>query len=82
MYLVFCFVVIMLMIVGIFMAIAKLRKVKRYKVPKVWTELSAPRRWGVFFSRVTVIIALLLAADTLTFQLHPGTRGKRCSGKM
>lgn len=81
-YLVFCFVVIMLMIVGIFMAIAKLRKVKRYKVPKVWTELSAPRRWGVFFSRVTVIIALLLAADTFTFQFLPRTLVKLFSGNM
>ncbi len=70
-YLIYCFVVIMLMIVGIFMAIAKLRKIKRYKVPKVWTELSAGRRWGVFFSRFTVIIALLLAADTFTFQFIP-----------
>lgn len=67
-YLVFLFIVIMLMIVGIFMAIAKLRKIKRYKVPKVWTELSAGRRWGVFLSRFTVIIALLLAVDTFTFQ--------------
>lgn len=70
-YLIYYFVVIMLMIVGILMAIAKLRKIKRYKVPKVWTELSAGRRWGVFFSRFTVIIALLLAADTFTFQFIP-----------
>ena len=79
-YLIFCFVVIMLMIVGIFMAIAKLRKIKRYKVPKVWTELSTPQRWGVFFSRVTVIIALLLAADTFTFQFISRTVFKLISG--
>ncbi|MGN1339462.1 MAG: lysostaphin resistance A-like protein [Oscillospiraceae bacterium] len=72
-YLIFLFVVIMLMIVGIFMAIAKLRKLKRYKVPTVWTELSAPKRWGIFLSRVTTIIALLLAADTFTLQLIPRT---------
>ena len=66
-YLVYCFCVIMLMIVGVLMAIAKLRKIKRYKVPKMW-DVPASRRWGVFFSRATVIIALVLAADTFTFQ--------------
>ncbi len=81
-YLVFCFVVIMLMIVGIFMVIAKLRKIKKYKVPKVWTELSAGRRWGVFFSRFTVIIALVLAADTFSFQFVPRTLYKLLSGAL
>ena len=66
-YLIFWFAVIMLMIVGVLMAIAKLRKIKRYKVPKMW-DVPAPKRWGVFFSRATVIIALVLAADTFTFQ--------------
>lgn len=66
-YLIFCFAVIMLMIIGVFMAIAKLRKIKRYKVPKMW-DVPASRRWGVFFSRATVIVALVLAADTFTFQ--------------
>lgn len=66
-YLVFCFVVIMLMIIGVFMAIAKLRKIKRYKVPKMW-DMPIGKRWGVFFSRATVIIALVLAADTMSFQ--------------
>ena len=66
-YLIFSFFVIMLMIVGIFMAIAKLRKIKRYRVPKTW-DAPASKRWGVLLSRATVIIALVLAADTFTFQ--------------
>ncbi len=66
-YLIFCFVVIMLMIVGVLMAISKLRKIKRYKVPKMW-DVPISKRWGVFFSRATVIIGLVLAADTFTFQ--------------
>ena len=69
-YLVFCFIMIMLMIIGVFMAIAKLRKIKKYRVPKMW-EISAGRRWGIFLSRFTVIIALVLAADTFTFQYIP-----------
>ncbi len=69
-YLIFCFVVIMLMIAGVLMAIAKLRKIRRYKVPKMW-NVSAGKRWGVFLSRFTVIIALVLAADTFTLQIIP-----------
>ncbi len=71
-YLVFCFIVIMLMIVGVLMAIFKLRKIKRYKVPKMW-DMPAGRRWGAFLSRFTVIIALVLAADTFTYGFITGT---------
>lgn len=46
-YLIFCFFVIMLMIIGVLMAIVKLRKIKRYKVPKMW-DVPASKRWGVF----------------------------------
>ena len=66
-YLVFCFCMIMLMIIGVLMAIMKLRRIKRYKVPKMW-EYPTAKRWGIFLSRFTVIIALMLAADTFTFQ--------------
>lgn len=72
-FLVYQFLVIMLMLVGITMAIFKLRKIRRYKVPKMWTELSTGKRWGIFFSRVTVIVMLLLAADTFTIQFIPVT---------
>ena len=69
-YLIYMFAVIMLLIVGVFMAIWKLRKIKKYRVEKVW-EVSASKRWGIFLSRATVIIMLVLAADTLTFRFIP-----------
>lgn len=72
-YIVWMALVMVLMAVGIIMLIYKLVKVKRYRVPKVQTELSSPRRWGIFFSRVTVIVMLLLAADSFTYQLIPNT---------
>ena len=72
-YMVWMGFVLLLMAVGIIMFIYKLIKVKRYRVPKVQTELSASRRWGIFFSRVTVIIMLILAADSFTYQLLPNT---------
>ncbi len=78
-YFIYMFVVIMLLIVGILMAIWKLRKVKKYRVEKVW-EISSAKRWGIFLSRVTVIIMLVLAADTLTFRFIPNALYKLISG--
>lgn len=65
-YLIWNVIVMLLMVVGIIMLIVKLVKIKRYKVPKMQTELSAGTRWGIFLSRPTVIISLLLAVDTMT----------------
>lgn len=70
-YLVYLAAVVLLMVVGLIMAAFKLAKIKKYRVPKMWTELTAAQRWGVFLSRATVIIMLVLAADTLTFRLIP-----------
>ena len=69
-YLLYMFAVVMLLIVGVFMAIWKVRKIKKYRVPKVW-EVSTAKRWGIFLSRVTVIIMLVMALDTLTFRFIP-----------
>lgn len=69
-FLVYMFIIIMLLIVGILMAIWKLRKIRRYKVEKVW-EVPAKLRWRILLTRVTVMIMLLLAADTLTFRFIP-----------
>ena len=56
--------VLILLLVGVIMAIFKLVKIKRYKVPKVQTEISASQRWGIFLSRATVIVTLALAVLT------------------
>lgn len=65
--------VLLLMAVGIIMMIYKLIKIKKYRVPKVQTEISASTRWGIFFSRVSVIIMLILAADVFTLNIIPNT---------
>ena len=72
-YIVWMGLVLLLMAVGIIMLIYKLIKIKKYRVPKVQTELSSSRRWGIFLSRATVIVMLLLAADSFTYQLIPNT---------
>lgn len=65
-FLVWLLLVIGLALVGFVMAIVKLVHIKRYSVPKMQTELSAPSRWGIFISRPTVVIMLLMALDTMT----------------
>ncbi len=79
--LVYMFLVIMLMIVGVIMAIFKLKKIRRYRVEKMW-EVSTASRWGIFLSRITVIIMLVLAVDTLTFRYIPNTIYKLITGTL
>ena len=81
-YMVFMFFVVILLLVGLIMAVVKLRKIRRYSVEKVWGEVSATRRWGIFFSRFTVIIMVILAADTLTFRFIPTFVYKMISGEL
>ncbi len=57
--------------VGLIMAIFKLVKIKKYKVPVVQTELSAGKRWTIFFTSATVLIGLVLAADCFTVRFIP-----------
>lgn len=66
-FLVWISLVLLFALVGFVMAIVKLAHIRRYRVPQVQTELSAGKRWGVFLSRPTVIIMLLMAFDTMTF---------------
>lgn len=54
-------VIALLLAVGIVMMIYKFVKIKKYKVPKMQTEISAKRRWGIFFTRAAVIVGLVLA---------------------
>ena len=58
--------VLALAFIGFVMAVVKLVHIGRYRVPKMQTELSAKRRWGIFLSRPTVLIMLLMALDTMT----------------
>ncbi len=61
-YFVWLIAVALLLVVGIIMMIYKLIKIKRYKVPKVQTEIPTGKRWAIFFTSATVIIGIILAA--------------------
>lgn len=60
-YLVWLVLIMLLLVFGLVMAIIKLVKIKKYRVPKVQTELSAGRRWAVLLTRATMIIAIIMA---------------------
>lgn len=66
-YLAWTVAVLLFALAGFIMAIVKLVHFRRYRVEKTQTELSTGTRWGVFLSRPTVIIMLLMAFDTMTF---------------
>lgn len=65
-FIVWTVLVLSLALIGFIMALVKIIHIGRYRVPKVQTELSSRRRWGLFMSRLTVIVMLLLALDTMT----------------
>lgn len=70
-YIVIVCVMLLTAAVGLVMACFKLAKIKKYKVPVVQEELSAKKRWAIFFTAVTVIIGLVLAADCFTVRFIP-----------
>ncbi len=64
-------IMLLMVAVGFIMACFKFAKIKKYTVPVVQTELSAKKRWAMFFSSFTVIIGLCLAADSFTVRFIP-----------
>lgn len=71
MYIVWMALIVLLLAVGIIMAIFKFVKIKKYRVPKMQTEISTGKRWGIFLSRISVVIMLILAVDTFATQEIP-----------
>ncbi len=64
MYIAWMALMMILLAVGVIMAIYKLVKIKRYKVPKVQTELSAPRRWAILCANPAFIGGVVLVVLT------------------
>ncbi|MDR0196972.1 MAG: CPBP family intramembrane metalloprotease [Oscillospiraceae bacterium] len=52
-----------LLICGIALAFKKLSRLRIYKMPNAWTDITGKRKTVVFFTRFSVIITLALAAD-------------------
>lgn len=58
--------IMILAFVGVGMMIAKLSKAKRYRTPPIFKEISLRRKFGIFFSRITVILGIVFAVDIFT----------------
>ena len=65
-FIVWLMLVLTLALVGFIMSLFKIFPFSRYRVPKMQTEMSSKRRWGIFLSRPSVVIMLLIAIDTMT----------------
>ena len=59
--------IIIFAIIGAATFFAKLSKAKRYRTPSIFPEISLGRKIGIFFSRVTVILGIILALDIFTY---------------
>lgn len=76
------FVIFMLLmaIVGVILAVIKIKNIRKYKIKKQFTEISGAKKAGIFFSRVTVIAALILTVDCFAGSVIANTIYKLFSG--
>lgn len=63
-YALFMITALVLILVGIVCAVLKIKQIRKYKVPKVWGEVSNGKKISVLFLTVPSIIAVLLIIDT------------------
>ncbi len=63
-YALFMITALVLILVGIVCAVLKIKQIRKYKVPKVWGEVSNGKKVSVLFLTVPSIIAVLLIVDT------------------
>lgn len=55
---------LLLMVIGVIHAVMKIKQIKRYKVPKVWGEVSNAKKVRILIFTVPSLIAVLLIIDT------------------
>ena len=58
--------VLILMVVGLVLAIIKIRQIKRYKVAKVWGEVKNSKKVKILLTTVPMLISAVLIVDTFT----------------
>lgn len=66
-YALFMIIVIVTALVGFIALINKLRKIQRYRIPKVWGEVSNGKKMATMLLTVPVILAVLLMVDIMGF---------------
>lgn len=68
-YAIFMIIVLLTAVIGFIALINKLRRIKKYRLPKVWGEVSNGKKLAMLFCSVPVIIAALLMIDVMVPQL-------------
>ncbi len=63
-YALFTISALVLMLVGFVCAVLKIKQIKRYKVPKVWGEVTNGKKTAVLMLTVPAVISYLLIVDT------------------
>jgi len=61
-----------LLIAGIIIAVKKLTQIKNYKVRNTWSEISAGRKTALCFTRIPMVIMLILTVDIFAGGLIAG----------
>ena len=64
-YAIFMIIVLLTALIGFIAMINKLRRIKKYRLPKVWGEVSNARKMAVLLRTVPVAIAVLLMMDVM-----------------
>ena len=64
-YAIFMIIVLLTALIGFIAMINKLRRIKKYRLPKVWGEVSNARKMAVLLRTVPVAIAVLLMIDVM-----------------
>ena len=68
-YAIFMIIVLLTALIGFIAMVNKLRHINKYRLPKVWGEVSNARKLAVMLRTVTVAIAVLLMMDVMIPQL-------------
>lgn len=67
-YAIFMIIVLLTALIGFIAMIGKLRRIKKYRLPKMWGQVSNVRKLTVMLRTVSVIIAVLLMMDVMVPQ--------------
>lgn len=64
-YAIFMIIVLLTALIGFFTMIKKLTKIKRYKLPKMWGEVSNKRKIAILVLTLPVLLSILLMTDVM-----------------
>ena len=67
-YAIFMIIVLLTALIGFIAMIGKLRRIKRYRLPNMWGQVSNGRKLAVMLRTVSVILAVLLMIDLMVPQ--------------